>query len=374
MKLTRGFMNNDRFLRLLASMKKEKLDAIVLNPGFSFMYLTGLDFHLMERPTILLITKNGEIQLILPELEASRASKVFSKNCIFTYSDNPALWSDFFKQTIGKLNLDQCKIGVEANRFRFLEFELIQNSLPNCNIVSASSVFSDFRLIKDSHEIEKMQKAANIAQNALLETLKQPVEGLTEKQLAAELKINLLREGTSDLPFAPIVAAGENTADPHATPTDHVISDGELLLVDWGASYDGYVSDITRTFAVGNVDPIFYEIAKIVENANLQGKLASKPGVTAGSVDDASRKIITEAGYGEFFTHRTGHGLGMDAHESPYIFSENLQILKAGMVFTIEPGIYLQGRGGIRIEDDVVITNTGSNSLTNLPRDLIQIK
>lgn len=367
-------MNNDRFLRLLASMQQENLDVIVLNPGFSFLYLTDLDFHLMERPTILLITKNGEIQLILPELEASRASKVFSKKDIFTYSDNPALWANFFKETIGKLGLSNCKVGVEANRFRFLEFELIQNSLPNCKIVSASTVFSAFRLIKDSQEIEKMKKAAVIAQNALLETLKHPVEGLTEKQLAAQLKINLLLQGSIELPFAPIVSAGENTADPHATPTDHVISNGELLLVDWGASYDGYVSDITRTFAVGIVDPIFYDIAKIVDNANRQGKIASKPGVTAGSVDDATRKIITEAGYVEFFTHRTGHGLGMDAHEAPYIFSENQQILEPGMVFTIEPGIYFPGKGGIRIEDDVVITKSDSISLTDLSRDLIQIK
>ncbi len=367
-------MNNDRFLRLLTSMQQENLDAIVLNPGFSFLYLTDLDFHLMERPTILLITKESEVQLILPELEASRANKVFSKNNIYTYSDNPAFWPDFFKKTIGRLGLDQCRVGVEANRFRFLELELIQSSLPNCQIVSASSVFSDFRLIKDSKEIENMKKAAVIAQNALLETLKQPVEGMSEKQLASQLKINLLLQGSGELPFAPIVAAGENTADPHATPTDHVITQGELLLVDWGASYDGYVSDITRTFAVGNVDPKFFEIAKIVEKANEQGKFTSKPGVTAGSVDDATRSVITKAGYGEYFTHRTGHGLGMDAHEAPYIFSENQQVLETGMVFTIEPGIYFPGQGGIRIEDNVVITESGSISLTDLPRDLFQLK
>ena len=366
-------MNKERFEKLLTLMNKENLDAVVLNPGFSFKYLANLEFHLMERPTILVITKDGNSQLILPELEATRALKEFSKEEIFTYSDNPALWSDFFKKTLTKLELEKCTIGVEANRIRFLELELIQNSLPYCKIVSANSVFSNFRIIKDSIEIEYMREAAIIAQNALLETLKQTVVGMTEIKLASLLTINLLKQGSGELPFGPIVAAGPNSADPHATPSDHVISTGELLLIDWGASYKGYASDITRTFAVGDVDPIFHEIAKVVGDANMQGRTASKPGVAAGSIDDATRAVITNAGFGKYFTHRTGHGLGMDAHESPYIFSENQQILESGMVFTIEPGIYFPGKGGVRIEDDVVITDTGSRSLTDLPRDLKQI-
>lgn len=366
-------MNNERLERLLTLMHKESYDAIILNPGFSFKYLTNLEFHLMERPTILIITKVGNMQLILPELEASRALQEFSKEEIFTYSDNPALWAEFFKKTITKLNLEKCLIGVEANRIRFLELELIQNSLPDCKIVNANSVFSNFRIIKDSIEIEYMREAAIIAQNALLETLQQPVAGMTEVNLASLLTINLLKQGSGELPFGPIVAAGPNSADPHATPSDHVISTGELLLIDWGASYKGYASDITRTFAVGNVDPIFHEIAKVVGDANMQGRSASKPGVTAGSIDDATREVITNTGFGNYFTHRTGHGLGMDAHESPYIFSENQQILESGMVFTIEPGIYLLGKGGVRIEDDVVVMDNGSRSLTDLPRDLKQI-
>jgi Xaa-Pro dipeptidase len=366
-------MNKERLERLITLMIKENLDAIVLNPGFSFKYLTNLEFHLMERPTVLIITKDGDTQLILPELEASRALQEFSKEEVFTYSDNPALWPDFFKKTISKLNLEKCSIGVEANRIRFLEIELIQNSLPECKIVNANSVFSNFRIIKNSSEIEYMREAAIIAQKALLETLQQPVVGMTEINLASLLKINLLKQGSDELPFGPIVAAGPNSADPHATPSDHVISTGELLLIDWGASYKGYASDITRTFAVGNVDPMFHEIAKVVGDANKQGRSASRPDVTAGSIDDATRAVINNAGFGKYFTHRTGHGLGMDAHESPYIFSENQQILESGMVFTIEPGIYFPGKGGVRIEDDVVITDTGSRSLTDLPRDLKQI-
>ena len=367
-------MNKERFSKINKLMDRDQLDVIVLNPGFSFRYLTNLDFHLMERPTILIIPKNENPFLVLPELEVSRASKYFSRDQIFAYSDNPATWSGFFKKVLQEQGLENSKIGVEAIRLRFLEFELLSESLPTSNIVAADTLFSDLRIIKDQSEIRSMMKAVQIAQNALTKTLEEPVIGKTEKELAAQLTINLLLQGSGGFPFPPIVAAGKNSADPHATPTDHIISSGELLLFDWGASFNGYASDITRTFAVGEVDPIFYEIAKIVEEANSSGRSASKPGVSAGSVDRATREIIRNSGYGQFFTHRTGHGLGMDAHESPFIFAENEQMLEPGMVFTVEPGIYLPGKGGIRIEDNVVVTENGPQTLTDMPRNLSRIQ
>lgn len=367
-------MNKERLEKLQKLMGRDQLDAVVLNPGFSFRYLTNLDFHLMERPTILIIPKNKSPLIVLPELEVSRASKFFSKDQIFAYSDNPATWSGFFIKVLNEQELENCKIGVEAIRLRFLEYKLLSESLPSSQIVAADNVFSDFRIIKDQSEINSMMKAVQIAQNALAKTLEEPVVGKTEKELAAKLTINLLLQGSGEFPFPPIVAAGKNSADPHATPTDHIINSGELLLFDWGASFNGYASDITRTFAVGDVEPIFYEIAKTVETANSHGRTAIKPGITAGSIDRATRDIITKSGYGPFFTHRTGHGLGMDAHESPFIFGENEQILEPGMVFTIEPGIYLPDKGGIRIEDNVVVLDNGAQTLTDMPRNLIRIQ
>ncbi len=367
-------MNTQRLNKLIELMKTNNFNAIVLNPGYSLRYLTNLDFHLMERPTVLIIKSDGKHVLILPQLEVSRAEKSFEKENLFSYGDNPSSWSDVFFKASAFLNLGKSNIGVESTRLRFLELDFLKNAFQDSQFLSADSVFSNFRIQKDEIEIANMKKAADIAQKALLDTLDEPVVGKTEKEIASKLTINLLKNGSGEIPFSPIVAAGVNSADPHATPSDHVIQPGELLLFDWGASYEGYTSDITRTFAIGEVEPIFYKISEIVKNANQEAIHSTKPNIPAGSVDDAARKVINQTGYGEFFNHRTGHGLGMEAHESPYIYSENTLLLKPGMTFTIEPGIYLSGKGGVRIEDNVVITQTGAVSLTDLPRELLTIR
>jgi Xaa-Pro dipeptidase len=181
----------------------------------------------------------------------------------------------------------------------------------------------------------------------------------------------LLRGGAeSKLPFTPIVCAGPQSANPHAVPGERRLQPGDLLIIDWGATFEGYVSDLTRTFAVGEVEPELARIAQIVNEANQAGREAAAPGVPASTVDSAARRVIEKAGYGAYFIHRTGHGLGMEEHEEPYIRSDNAQLLSPGMTFTVEPGIYLPERGGVRIEDNVLITEIGSESLSDLPREL----
>lgn len=363
-------MNLRRLEKLVDLMTIQNLDAIALNPGYSMRYLTNLDFHLMERPTILLIKNDGAVALVLPKLEASRAEKSFSNELLYTYGDNPATWENVFISAFDTLKLGKSSVGVESTRLRLLELNFLRKSLPESEIIPADEVFANFRIIKDQSELSFMKKAAQIAQNALGDTLKESVLGKSERELASLLTINLLKNGSGELPFLPIVASGANSADPHATPSSRVVQPGDLLLFDWGASFEGYASDITRTFAVGEVNPLLNQIAEIVIQANCRGVNSGKPGATAGSIDDATREVITEAGYGEYFIHRTGHGLGMEAHETPYIFSENSLILEPGMVFTIEPGIYLPGKGGVRIEDVVVITESSAESLTDMPREL----
>lgn len=367
-------MNSQRLEKLLDLMAIQNLDAIALNPGCNMRYLTNLDFHLMERPTILLIRHDGEMAFVLPILEASRAEKSFSKKHLFTYGDNPATWDNVFTSAFTHLRLGKSRVGVESTRLRFLEFNFLKKSLPESEIIAADEVFANFRIIKDQSEIGYIKKAAQIAQNALNDTLSKPVSGKSESELASLLTINLLKHGSGELPFLPIVASGKNSADPHATPSDRIVQSGDLLLFDWGASFEGYASDITRTFAVGEVDPLLTEIAEIVRQANQKGVISGKPGITAGSIDDATREVISTAGYGKYFIHRTGHGLGMESHEAPYIYSENSLILEPGMVFTVEPGIYLPGKGGVRIEDNVVITESGAKSLTDMPRELRVIR
>jgi Xaa-Pro dipeptidase len=230
-------------------------------------------------------------------------------------------------------------------------------------------------MYKDEFEISAMRKAAKIAQLALKATLPQIKIGVTEQEIAAELTLQLLQHGSKPkLPFFPIVSTGPNSANPHAAPSNRKLAAGDLLVIDYGANVDNYYSDITRTFAIGEVEPEFQKIAEVVLAANQAGHAAAKPGVPARDVDQAARQVIEAAGYGEFFIHRTGHGLGLEGHEEPYIRGDNLNHLQTGMSFTIEPGIYLPNRGGVRIEDDVVITASGCESFTDLPRELITIE
>lgn len=364
-------MMTSRLDRLYTLMSAAGLDALALNPGPSLIYLTGLNFHLMERPTTLLIAPPAQPALIVPELEVQKLQKARIPLTPFAFGDNPQLWINTFHDAASYLGLNGKRVGLEPTRLRYLELSYLQQAIPSADFVSGQDVFSQLRIQKDADEVAAMREAARIAQDALTATLPQVKPGVTERELASELSINLLRAGSdSEFPFQPIVAGGPNSANPHAVPSDRPIETGDLLLFDWGAMYRGYCSDITRTFAVGEISPEFQEIYTLVHTANAAGRAAGKPGCRTGDVDNAAREVIRKGGYGEFFTHRTGHGLGMESHEEPYMFAENDLLLKEGMVYTIEPGIYLPGKGGVRIEDDVVVTAGGSESLTDFPRDL----
>ena len=368
-------MNTERMDRLVSLLNKHNLAGLALNPGPSLKYLTGLDFHLMERPTILLVTAVGSSAMILPALEKGKLEGKSPQFYVFTYSDDPSTWQIVFEKAVEKLNITQAKIGVEGGRMRFLELAYLEKALPEVQFVDGANVIGGLRMKKDDGEITKMRQAAKIAQEALLKTFQNIRQSMTEKQIANELIIQLLRSGSDDqMPFSPIVSIGENSANPHAVPSGKELVPGNLLLVDWGASFEGYFSDITRTFKFGEVSPELIRIGDIVLEANQAGRQAGKLGLKAGSVDQAARSVITGAGYGKYFIHRTGHGLGMEAHETPYIYEENDFILAPGMTFTIEPGIYLPGKGGVRIEDDVLVTDSGLEYLSDLPREILPLE
>lgn len=366
---------NARLTKLAGLMEKFGLAGVALNPGPSLVYLTGLSFHLMERPTVNLVTQAGNAIMVLPQLEKGKLQGMDNTFQSFAYGDDPASWPSAFDRAGKALNITSGKIGIEPTRLRFLELSFLQNAMPEIDFVEASEVFALLRLNKDAEEIQKMKRAADIAQKAMQATLKIIRKGMTEKEIANELLVQLLREGSDpEIPFAPIVAMGENSANPHAIPSGRALMPGDLLLVDWGASYEGYFSDITRTFTFGNVDPELVNIGDIVLEANQAARNAGSPGIDAGAIDRAARSVISAAGYGDAFIHRTGHGLGMEAHEAPYIFEGNEMVLSPGVTFTIEPGIYLPGKGGVRIEDDVVMTDEGLVSLTDMPRKVLPIE
>ena len=366
---------HDRIEALADQLLQRGMDWVALNPGPSLRYLTGLSFHLMERPVVVLVGSNRRLKVILPELELAKVADLPFEAEIHTFGDDPATWQRIYDTALQDISAIPLRVGVEPTQLRFLELDLLRKALPNADFVDGSAALAELRMRKGVEELNAIRQAAIIAQNALLNTLETVKPGQSELQISAELMVQLFRAGSeAELPFAPIVSTGPNTANPHASPTDRVLQEGEMLLIDWGASFGGYFSDITRTFFCGDPNDEMKQIADLVERANAAARLGGRRGMVAGEVDKLARDIITEGGYGEYFTHRTGHGLGMEAHEAPYIFQGNPLILEPGMVFTIEPGIYLPGKYGVRIEDDVVVETEGLRSLTDLPRKVMRIE
>ncbi len=364
-------MTPARFDKLNASLRTSDLDAVILNPGPTLTYLSSLHFHLMERPVVLLYAKDQDPAIVLPELELQKVASLPYKLQVFAYPENPSEWDAAFRKAVQALGLDGKRIGVEPRQLRLLEFRHVKSGAPEADYPDASEVLSGLRLRKDKAEVDAMRHAVKIAQDALEATIPFIKVGMTEREVSSELVVQLLKHGSDpEMPFSPIVSGGPNSANPHASPTDRKLQTGDLLVVDWGAAHDGYISDLTRTFAVGQVEAEYEKIHKTVQEANAAGRAAGKPGVPCANVDQAARDVIEKAGYGQYFTHRTGHGIGMEGHEEPYMRGDNMQLLEPGMAYTVEPGIYLPGRNGVRIEDNVVVTETGADVLSDMPREI----
>jgi Xaa-Pro dipeptidase len=364
-------MSQTRIERLIKLLVSSNLNAIALNAGPSLLYLTGLHFHLSERPVVGIFTVDQPPLIILPELEILKLKDLSYEVQPFPYGENPVEWGGVFQKALLSLHLSGAKIGVEPRSMRLLEYSYLQSAGGTSNFPDASHLVSSLRLQKDAQEVACIKKAVKIAQAALEATLPSIKIGKMERDLASELALQLLRQGSDpEMPFFPIVSGGSNSANPHASPTDRKLKEGDLLVVDWGASFGGYISDLTRTFAVGKVDEEYKKIHQIVMDANAAGRLAVMPGDPCSVVDFAARQVIEKTGYGEYFTHRTGHGIGMEVHEDPYMRGDNGQVMEPGMTFTIEPGIYLSDRNGVRIEDNVLVTTSGGECLSDMPREL----
>jgi Xaa-Pro dipeptidase len=295
---------------------------------------------------------------------------------LLAYSDEVG-HEQVFGQVAGTLGLDRegVVLGVEYLAMRLLEARRMEQALPGCRLLATEPWLPILRMRKDEEEIALMRRAVEIAEAAMERMLREGAirEGQTELQVASDLRIALLREGGEEEAFAPIVVAGPNSASPHAGPSDRPLAQGDLVTIDWGASCQGYRSDITRTFVLGEPSPEIERIYDAVLAANGAGRLTARPGAPAQEVDRAARRAITLAGYGPHFLHRTGHGLGLETHEPPYLVEGELEILQPGMTFTVEPGVYVPGLGGVRIEDDVLITEDGRETLTSLPRELTRL-
>ncbi len=337
------------------------------------LYLSGIHAHVSERPILLFVPADDDPAIIIPSLEAQKARQAgLAGDRIFQWSDDEG-YTGAFQQACAHLELSDYLLGVEALHMRVLEIELLHRYAPGLTTAHAEPIMSALRQAKDQDEVAAMQKAVNIAQQAIENLLPRIQIGQSEKQIAAMLLEELMDAGSQAIPFGPIVSAGPNGASPHAVPTERPIQAGDLLVIDWGATFNDYPSDITRTFAVGEISGDLKRVYETVHQANEAGRSAARLGASGRDVDRAARGVIDKAGYGDYFIHRTGHGLGLEGHEPPYIMEGNGEPLVLGAVFTVEPGIYLPERAGVRIEDDIVIDADGARSLTSFPRELIKV-
>lgn len=270
-------------------------------------------------------------------------------------------------------DLKVTRLGVQAEHLPIAQRRNIAKAVDGRSIVDTENLLSTLRAIKDEVEVQIIRKAVKCQQEALEATLADLRAGQSESQIAARLEFEMKQRGASDAAFSTNVSARTNSSKPHYRPSERVkLARGKALLIDWGARVEGYCSDMTRTWAVGSMPRAIGQIYRIVLEAQLAGIEAIGPGVPCREVDAAARKIIDDAGFGENYGHGLGHGIGLDVHESPSLSprAEENDVLKAGMVVTVEPGIYLPGVGGVRIEDDVLVTDKGHRVLSDWPKGI----
>ncbi|HVO69680.1 MAG TPA: Xaa-Pro peptidase family protein [Aggregatilineaceae bacterium] len=365
-------MSHPRVEKVVNIAARSNLDAVALIPGANLYYVTGLDFHLMERPLVVFFVPGRDPVAVVPALEEARLAACGIPMELFAWNDADG-YQAAFAAAAGELKLIGKRLGVEELRMRVLEAQLIEGYFLGLKLVPAGDALADLRLRKSPEELAALREAIAVSEGALRAVLDQIRPGMTEREIAGLLVIEQLKRGGGKHPFEPVVASGPNAALPHSEPGERRIAEHGPLLFDFGTTVRGYASDITRTFSIGEPSQRLAEVYAVVKAANAAGRAVAGPGVPAQDVDRAAREMIEDAGYGPYFRHRTGHGLGLEAHEGPNIVEGNTQVLEPGMVFTIEPGIYLLGELGVRIEDDMVITPDGAESLTTFPRDLLPI-
>ena len=357
----------ERRQRLAQIAAAQGLGAIAVVPGANFTYVSGLHFHLMERPTLLFVTAGNQIVGIIPELEREKWMATFPQAQTFFWQDSDGYQNAFADASAA---LQGQMVGVEGMRMRVFEGDALRFHFQHGAIVDAEPHLIDLRLSKSAAEIAAIERAVQISETALAETLETVKTGLLERDILNTLKTRMLANGAEGFAFDPIVLAGANAANPHGSASDTVLKPGDALLIDYGASFGGYHADITRTFFCEHVSDEHAQIYATVLAANERGRALSGPDLTAHDVDVSVTAVLAASPFADLILHKTGHGLGMDVHEAPQIMKGSHKALIPGCVFTIEPGLYRSGDIGVRIEDNVVIEDVGMRSLTRFPRDL----
>jgi len=352
-----------RVARVRARMDELGVDVLLLSVGADLPYLTGYEAMPLERLTMLVLPRRGDARLVVPRLEAPRVAErrdVF-EIVAWDETDDPVA---LVARLAGRPGV--AAIG-DQTWARFLLD--LQATLPGTEFRKASTVTAPIRMVKDAEEIAALERAGRAVDAIAVELRAQPFAGRTELDVHRDLVDRILAHGHQRANFA-IVAASEDAASPHHEPGSRVIGDGDVVLCDFGGTMDGYCSDITRMFVVGDAPAALGDVYDVLRDAQERAVRAAVVGTPCEDVDAAAREVISAAGYGEQFLHRVGHGIGTEAHEDPYMVAGNTTPLAAGHAFSVEPGIYLTGRFGLRLEDIVVATDDGPRRLNEAPRDL----
>ena len=364
-----------RLQKLQELQRNAGIDFVAIVPGANMLYFTGVHYHLSERPIIAIFPARADSEpaLVVPAFEAGKAlNGPYEIGWrVYSYMDgqDPQTVAD---HAVIDLGLDGRAIGVEPTAMRILESSLLSHRAAQARLISAADILKQMRMTKDDEELSRMRRAAKVPERVLAEAIKRITPGMTEREIASVFMSVSFGQNPQEPASAPLVQTGLSAAFPHAFAGGRAVQPGDLMVVDFGAVVEDYGSDITRTIAIGG-EPAdeMKRVYEIVKQANAAGRAAVRPGILAEDVDKAARDVIEQAGYGQYFTHRTGHGLGLEGHEAPYMVKGDKTVLQPGMTFTVEPGIYIEGRGGVRIEDDMVVTADGGESLTTFNRDLI---
>jgi len=343
----------DRRARAAAKLRERAFAALLVSPGADLLYLTGYPVHTSERLTCLVLERDGSATLVCPELEAPRAAAAAPDLA-------RAAWGETADPYALVASLVRAAGPVAVADQMWAAFVLrLEGVLADRAFAVASEITRELRMRKDAEEREDLRLVAEAADRAYARMLSRPFAGRNERDIGAELAALLRDEGHDEVGFT-IVASGPNGASPHHDSGGRRVAEGDTVVLDFGGARLGYRSDLTRTVHVGvSVDREAGRVHDVVRRAQEAGYAAAHEGAAAEDVDAASRAVIDEAGYGAYFIHRTGHGIGLDGHEHPYLVRGNRERLERGMAFSIEPGVYLPGRFGVRIEDIAVIGDDG---------------
>ena len=350
----------EKLTRLREEMEKARIDGFLITSTYNRRYMTGF---------------TGSAGVVLISLKAAKFITDFryveqagKQAQGYEIVQHKGTLIEEVKKQVKEMKIE--KLGFEQEHVTFASYKSYEEAV-SAQLVPISGVIENLRLIKTASEIKILKEAADVADRAFTHILNFIRPGITELDVSNELEFFMRKEGATSSSFDTIVASGKRSALPHGVATDKVIEKGDFVTLDYGAYYNGYVSDITRTVAVGKPSEELIKIYDIVLEAQLRGMAGIKPGISGKEADALTRDLIIEKGYGEYFGHSTGHGIGLEVHEGPALSMRSDLVLQPGMTVTVEPGIYLPGIGGVRIEDDTIITIDGNEALTHSTKELI---